>query len=352
MEGPSVAGVEVNHAVLDQRTGMTYVTANDPWFGPAIRYRVEGDETWVDAQKHPRFSGDPVQPEGEEPMPWFLQPSTIIERVWSIQPGREDQPGVLYAGVAPAALFQSTDGGVTWQENEGLSNHPTRPTWVPGAGGMCLHSIVLDPANKDRMWIAVSAAGVFRTNDGGATWQTASSGIRSEASMFDPNIPLHPEYGQCVHHVEFAKGSTDRLYAQAHLGTYRSDNGGDSWTDITAGLPSEFGLAMTTHPRNADTAYVVPLVGGEFRCPPGGTLTVWRTRDAGNSWQPLTNGLPSNAFMGVYRQALCTDGMEPAGIYLGTNTGQLYASSDEGESWALVTQNLPPIESVTAYAVA
>ncbi|MEO8538389.1 MAG: exo-alpha-sialidase [bacterium] len=350
LEGPFVAGLEVNHAVLDPRTGMSYATANDPWFGPVVRYRVAGDETWVDARKSPRFSGDP-QPsvEGEEQVPWFARESTVIERVWAIQPGPSDQPGVMYAGVAPAALFSSRDGGVTWQENEALSNHPTRPTWVPGAGGMALHSIVLDPANASRMWIAISSAGVFRTEDGGKSWEPTCQGIRSEQAEFDPNIPLYPEHGQCVHHVEHAAGANDRLYAQSHLGTYRSDNGGDSWVDITPGLPSQFGLAMTVHPHDPETAYVVPLVGGEFRCPPGGRLAVWRTRDAGANWAPLSNGLPEeNAYMGVYRQSLCTDVMDPAGIYFGTNTGQLYASADEGESWKLITQNLPPIESVSA----
>ncbi len=352
LEGPFAAGVEVNHAVFDERTGATLMTVNDPWFGPAVRYRASGEEAWIDAAKHPRFSGDPVAVEGEEPIPWFFRESKVIERVWAIQPAGTSQPGVVYCGVAPAALFRSDDSGATWRENEALSNHSTRDTWQPGAGGMALHSIVLDPANADRMWIAISAAGVFRTEDGGKSWQTTCSGIRSESTMFDPNIELYPEWGQCVHHVSLAAGSSNRLYAQAHMGTYRTDNGGDSWTDITAGLPSEFGLAMAAHPHDPDTAYVVPLVGGEFRCPPGGTLAVWRTRDAGATWQPHSKGLPQeDAFMGVYRQSLCTDSMNPAGVYFGTNTGQLYASGDDGESWELLTQNLPPIESVSAHVV-
>lgn len=352
LEGPFVPGLEINHAVLDPRNQTVYATANDPWFGPVVRYLPKGESQWQDAKKSPRFAGDPAPAAaGEEPVPWFFQSSTVIERVWALKPGAQE--GVMHAGVAPAALFTSRDFGATWQENQALSNHPTRQTWQPGAGGLALHSIVLDPANADRMWIAISSAGVFRTQDGGASWQPANQGIRSEASLFDPNIPLYPEFGQCVHHVEHAPGANDRLYAQSHLGTYRSDNGGDSWVDITPGLPSEFGLALAAHPHDPDTAYVVPLVGGEFRCPPGGKLAVWRTQDAGASWQPLSNGLPQeNAFMGVYRQSLCTDTMDPAGVYFGTNTGQLYASADNGESWSLITQNLPPIESVSAQVVA
>lgn len=349
LEGPFVAGIEVNHATFDPRTGTTYATANDPWFGPVVRYRKTGETDWKDAQKSPRFSGDPgPAPEGEEAVPWFAQSATVIERVWALQPGAN--PGQMFAGVAPAALFESSDGGLTWAENQALSNHPTRPTWEPGAGGLALHSIVIDPANSQRMWVAISSAGVFRSEDGGESWNPAAQGIRSESAIFDPNIPLYPESGQCVHHLEHAAGANDRLYAQSHLGTYRSDNGGDSWIDITAGLPSEFGLALTVHPQDPDTAYVAPLVGGEFRCPPGGKLAVWRTRDAGASWHPLSDGLPQeNAFMGVYRQALCADSLEPAGLYFGTNTGQLYAGANSGESWSLVTQNLPPIESVSAH---
>ena len=209
LEGPFVPGLEINHAVLDARTGITYATANDPWFGPVVRYRPAGSADWIDAKQSPRFSGDPAPaPEGEEPVPWFFQSSTVIERVWALQSGAEQ--GVMHAGVAPAALFTSRDAGVTWQENQALSNHPSRPTWQPGAGGLALHSIVLDPANAHRMWIAISSAGVFRTEDGGRSWNPVNQGIRSEASTFDPNIPLFPEYGQCVHHVEHAAGANDR----------------------------------------------------------------------------------------------------------------------------------------------
>lgn len=348
---PAAAGIDVNHATYDARTNTILATANDPWFGPVVRISRDLGQTWSDARKNPRFSGDPAPEEGDQ-TPWFLRESTVIDRLWALEPGGPEEPGVFYCGVAPAALFRSDDGGDSWQENAALSSHPTREGWVPGAGGMALHSIVRDPAAPGRMWVAVSAAGVFRTDDSGASWQTASNGIRSEVSAFDPNVPEYPEWGQCVHHIVHAAGANDRLYAQSHLGTYRSDNGGDSWTEITAGLPSEFGMAMAAHPRDPDTAYVVPLVGGEFRCPPDGRLAVWRTRDAGASWQGCGNGLPEqNAFMGVYRQALAIDGLEPAGLYLGTNTGQLYVSRDEGDSWELVTANLPPIDALSVAVI-
>jgi hypothetical protein len=348
--GPFVQGIDVNHAVMDPRNGTVYATANDPWFGPQVKYSRAMGETWIDAKSHPRFAGDPAPQEGPDAVPWFFQEQKVIDRCWQITPG--ETPETLYCGVAPAALFKSTDGGATWKENMGLSNHETRPTWQPGAGGMCLHSIVQDPADARRMWIAISAAGVFRTEDGGESWQTAAQGIRSESAAFDPNIELYPAHGQCVHHIEKAPGAGQRLYAQAHLGTYRSDDGGNSWVDITAGLPSEFGLTMTLHPRDPETMYTFPLVGGEFRVPPEGKMAVWRTQDSGKTWKPLTNGFPKEkAFMGVYRQALTTDKLDPAGVYVGTNTGQLYASANEGERFELITANLPPIDAVSACVI-
>jgi photosystem II stability/assembly factor-like uncharacterized protein len=347
--GPFVQGIDVNHAIVDGRSGTIFSTANNPWFGPQVMLSRDGGETWADAKTSPRFRGDPAPPEDQPATPWFLLPNKVIERVWRIKPGRESEPNVVFAGVGPAALFRSDDGGETWKENEALSSHPTHDRWNPGAGGLILHSVVLDPDDPRRMWTAISAAGVFRTDDGGASWSVKNDNIREPAHQFDPRVPLYPEVGQCVHHLLPAGGKTDRLFLQGHWGTYRTDDGGDHWTDITAGLPSEFGLALATHPRDRDTAYTVPLVGGEFRVPPEGKLRVFRTRDAGKNWQPLTKGLPQEgAYMGVYRDNLCTDTLDRAGIYMGTNTGQLYASNDEGETWRLLTANLPPITSVEA----
>jgi photosystem II stability/assembly factor-like uncharacterized protein len=344
--GPFSKGIEINHVTMDSRSGTIFVTANDPWFGPQVRYSKDGGETWQDAKKSPRFEGDPTVTDPTAG-PWMFLPNKVLERLWRITPGRASEPDTLFCGVGPAALFRSDDGGETWAENQALSNHETRQRWNPGAGGLILHSLVLDPDNKDRMWIAISAAGVFRTDDGGKSWKVRNNNIREPAHQFDPNIPLYGEVGQCVHHLLPAGGKTDRLFLQGHWGTYRTEDGGDTWTDITEGLPSEFGLALATHPHDPNTAYTVPLVGGEFRCPPEGKLRVFRTRDAGKSWQPMTKGLPQeDAFMGVYRDNMCSDTLQTAGVYFGTNTGQLYASNDEGESWREITGNLPPITSV------
>lgn len=348
LKGPFVGGIDINHAVIDPRSGRLFATANDPWFGPSVRFSNDMGETWASAKGSPRFAEDPKPAPGED-TPWFMLPGAIIERCWHIQPGRPSEPNVMYCGVGPAALFRSDDNGDTWQENASLSAHPSREFWNPGAGGLILHSVVLDPKNTKRMWIAISAAGVFRTDDGGVTWNPVNNNIRDPAAAFDPNVPLCPEVGQCVHQLVHAAGDNDRFYLQGHLGTYRSDNGGDNWTDITEGLPSEFGLAMAAHPSNADTAYVVPLQGGEMRCPPEFKLSVYRTSDAGKSWDKMTRGFPQEqAFMGVYRDSLCTDKMSSAGVYMGTNTGQLWVSADDGENWKLVTQNLPPVCSVEA----
>ena len=327
-QGPFLTGEEVNHATLDRRTGVLYATANSPWFGAHLAYSPDMGETWHDPKAGIGFSA---------------KSGLKLERLWHVEPGRPSEPGVLYCGVAPAALFRSDDGGETWQEVQGLSAHPSRQRWEPGAGGLCLHSIVLDQTNSSRMWVGISAVGTFRTDDGGKTWRPQNSGVRAD---FLPE--QYPEFGQCVHHLVLAAGGNSRLYQQNHCGVYRSDDAGETWQEVTSGLPSDFGFPMAAHPHEPDTAYVVPLQGPEFRCPPQGKLRVYRTEDAGRTWQPLSRGLPQRgAYMGLYREALCTDSLEPAGVYMGTNTGQLYISIDEGERWRCLTSGLPPVFSVS-----
>lgn len=328
LDGPFQAGKEINHAIYDPRTRRLFATANDAWFGSELVWSDDLGKTWTPAQTGPGFS---------------TESGLKMERIWHIEPGPSTEPKVVFAGVAPAALFRSDDAGATWKEVTGLTQHPSRPEWHPGAGGLCLHSIIVDPQNARRMFVGISAVGVLRTDDGGQSWKTMNKGTRSE---FLPE--KYPEYGQCVHKVLLSR-TGGKLFQQNHCGVYRSDNAGESWQEITAGLPSDFGFPLGLHPRDPATLYVIPLKGAEFRCPPEGKLAVWRSRDAGNTWQALSRGLPNeNAFVGIYREGMAVDSLTPAGIYFGTNTGKLFASTDEGDSWIVLADNLPPIFSVTA----
>jgi photosystem II stability/assembly factor-like uncharacterized protein len=325
--GPFQPGREINHAVFDPRTGRVFATANDSWFGCEIVSSPDLGATWESATLNPKFAESS---------------GLKLERIWHIEPARAAETGVLYAGVAPAALFRSEDNGKNWTEVTTLSAHPTRVHWHPGAGGLCLHSIVIDHAQAKRMFTGISAVGVFRTEDGGASWETANRGTRAG---FQPD--QLPEYGQCVHKLLMTGGNNPILYQQNHCGVYRSADGGRSWEEITTGLPSEFGFPLALHPRRADTLYVIPLQGAEFRCPPERKLRVFRSRDSGKTWTALNRGLPDGEFFGgIYREGMASDAQEPAGIYFGTNNGKVFNSDDEGESWRLLADNLPPVFSV------
>ena len=270
-----------------------------------------------------------------------------LANIWQIEPGRDDAPDILFCGVEPAALFESRDAGETWSLNEGLWNHPHRPQWMPGGGGLCLHTILQHPADRDRLMVAVSTGGVYRSDDGGRSWSARNRGIRAG---FLPD--KFPEFGQCVHKVVRHPSKPDRFFLQHHFGLYRSDNGGDSWKDIGKGVPSDFGFAMAIHPRNGDTVYILPLESDEFRCVPEGKLRVYRTRDRGASWKPLARGLPQkSAFETVLRDSMATDRADPAGVYFGTRSGKLYASRNEGGAWSLVAEGLPPITCVKACSI-
>jgi hypothetical protein len=237
-----------------------------------------------------------------------------LERIWQILPGRESEPAVLYCGVAPAALFVSQDNGHTWGLARGLHDHPHRARWNPGGGGLCLHTIIPHPTAEGRMLVAISTGGVYLTSDAGRTWRASNRGIRAE---FLPD--KHPEFGQCVHKVVRHPSRPDRFFLQNHWGLYRSDDGGSSWKDVANGVPSDFGFAMAMHPHDPDTVFIVPLESDQFRCPPGGRLRVYRTRDAGRSWRPLARGLPAgSSYDPVLRDALATDSNDPAGVYFGT----------------------------------
>jgi photosystem II stability/assembly factor-like uncharacterized protein len=267
---------------------------------------------------------------------------TALKQIWQVVPGRASEPGTLYCGVEPAALFVSRDAGDTWSLVEGLWNHPQRPKWQPGGGGLCLHTILLDPERPGTIRIAISTGGMYVTEDGGATWRPSNNGVRAQ---FLPD--KYPEFGQCVHKVVQSRQQPSRMFLQNHWGLYRSDDRGETWTDVANGVPSDFGFPMALHPRNADTAWIVPLESDEFRCTPEGRLRVYRTRDAGAEWSALTNGLPQDgAYETVLRDGMSVDAGSPAGVYFGTRSGKVFGSADEGDTWSLLVDGLPPVIAV------
>jgi photosystem II stability/assembly factor-like uncharacterized protein len=330
LRGPYCECWPINHVVADPASGTIYAGGGDAWFGPAVWKSEDLGASWSHSSDGLAYG------EGEEP----------IKAVWSLAPAK----GSLYAGVEPAGLFRSDDGGRSWRHVAGLREHPTRPHWQPGGGGLILHSIVPHPSDERQVWVAISSAGVFHTANGGDNWEPRNRGTRAD---FLPDDQKYPEFGQCVHCLVMAPGRPERLYQQNHCGMYRSEDGGRQWESIEEGLPSSFGFPAAPHPRDPATLYLVPLNGDiAGRYVPQGQAAVWRTRDGGGSWQALREGLPQgNVFFGVLRQAMATDRLEPAGVYFGTNTGSLYASADEGESWRCIARHLPPIYSVETLVV-
>jgi len=345
----------VMHMNLDLRDNRLHAAVSHNVYGPTTHYSDDHGKTWAQAKQvpvltRPSNSGRPASTvdeafssEGGEALP---NPEKMI-KVWNITPGRKDEPNVLYAGAQPASFFVSKDRGETWELNESLYDHPQRGEWNPGNGGLCLHTIMLDPENLDRMYIAVSAAGCYRTDDGGKTWRPHNKNVRAD---FHPE--KFPEFGQCVHKMTMHPSNPNVLYQQNHCGVYRSDNMGEDWIDIGEGkLPSRFGFPIAMHPTDPNTIYIVLEESDEFRMSVDGKFSVWRSRDAGDSWQRISNGLPERAHLDVLREAMATDSFEDAGIYIGTNTGQLFYSRDSGDSWELLADFLPPIQSVEAAVV-
>jgi photosystem II stability/assembly factor-like uncharacterized protein len=268
-----------------------------------------------------------------------------LETVWSLAPSTADKD-VVWAGSQPSALFKSTDNGESFSMIRSLWDHPHREQWGAGFGGQAIHTLLPHPSDPQQVTVAMSTGGVYRTFDGGDSWAPANQGIKAE---FFPGERQYPEFGQCVHKVARDPQDPDRLYAQNHGGVYRSDDRGDSWTDIAPGLPSEFGFPVVAHPREGGTIYMFPLEGADGRFPPEGRCRVWRSRDAGESWEELAKGLPdSDFFTGVMRDAMCVDDGDPAGVYFGSRDGSVYSSADEGDSWSALAEHLPDVLCVRA----
>jgi serine/threonine protein kinase/photosystem II stability/assembly factor-like uncharacterized protein len=327
--GPYFHGQAVYAMAFDGRGERHRVWASTHTFwGTYLRSSDDFGKTWTNPQNaNVRFPAET---------------GATLNNIWQVSLGRPEEPDVLYCGVEPAALFESRDAGETWSLVRGLWDHPHRPRWMPGNGGLTLHSILLDPAKPERMYIAISAGGVYRTDDGGRTWQARNRGIRVV------HLPeKYPEFGQCVHKIVLHHARPERLFLQNHWGLYRSDDGAETWRDIANGVPSDFGFAMLMHPRNADCVYILPVESDEFRCTPDGRLRVYRTRNGGVSWEPLSHGLPQRgAYKTVLRDAMTADSLDPVGVYFGTRSGDLYASTDEGRSWKQILQGLPPVVCV------
>jgi photosystem II stability/assembly factor-like uncharacterized protein len=338
VDGPHFGGWELYHVKASPADpNRIYASQSSGWFGQMIQRSNDGGKTWETVGNKFEYDGVPGTHQFYDgtPHPWEFK------RVWHLEPSLSD-PDVVYAGIEDAALFRSTDGGQSWGELPGLRGHGSGPRWQPGAGGLCLHTILLDPTNPQRMFIAISAAGAFRTGDGGVTWQAINQGLRS------PYIPdPTAEVGHCVHRIAMHRSRPNTLFMQKHWDVMRSDDAGDSWYEVSGNLPTDFGFPIDVHAHEPDTIYVVPIKSDSEHYPPDGKLRVYRSRSGGNDWEPLTNGLPQqDCYVNVLRDAMSVDALDPCGIYFGTSGGQIYGSADAGDSWTPIVRDLPPVMSV------
>jgi photosystem II stability/assembly factor-like uncharacterized protein len=342
--GPHFAGWEMYHlkgSPVDQ--DVIYASQSSGWFGQIVQRSRDGGKTWEPVGN--KFAYDGVAGTHQwydgTPHPWEFK------RVWHLEPSLTD-PETVYAGVEDAGLFKSTDGGVNWEEMSGLRRHTTGSAWQPGAGGLCLHTIILDPADAQRMYIAISAAGAFRTDDGGATWKPINKGLYSKY-IPDPTA----EVGHCVHHIAMHPSRPGVLFMQKHWDVMRSNDAGDNWHEVSGNLPTDFGFAIDVHAHEPETLYVVPIKSDSEHFPLDGQLRVYRSRSGGEDWQPLTNGLPQkDCYVNVLRDAMAVDTLDECGVYFGTTGGQVYCSPDGGDSWNAVVRDLPAVYSVEVQTLA
>ena len=362
VSGPHFAGWEMYHLKGSPvNPNRIYASQTSGWFGQIIQRSDDGGKTWIQpgtppGEKHAKQPGPPkgesnkfvydTSAETGKPLTthmWYdgTQHPWEFKRVWHIEPSLTDAETV-YAGVEDAGLFRSTDGGKNWMELAGLRGHGTGPRWQPGAGGMCLHTIILDPKDPKRIYIAISAAGAFRTDDGGNTWKPINKGLYSQY-IPEPTA----EVGHCVHHVAMNPARPNVLFMQKHWDVMRSDNAGDSWKEVSGNLPTDFGFVIDVHAHDPETIYVVPIKSDGEHFPPDGKLRVYRSKSGGDEWEALTKGLPQkDCYVNVLRDAMAVDSLDKCGVYFGTTGGQVYGSADAGDSWTPIVQHLPAVLSV------
>ncbi len=338
INGPHFGGWEMYHLKGSPADpNRLYASQSTGWFGQQMQRSSDGGKTWETVGNKFEYDGVTGTHQWYDgtPHPWEFK------RVWHLEPSLTD-PDVVYAGVEDAALFRTEDGGSTWQELPGLRNHGSGSKWTPGAGGLCLHTILIDPTNHDRIYIAISAAGAFRSDDGAKSWRPINQGLRSQY-IPDPTA----EVGHCVHRIAMHASRPNVLFMQKHWDVMRSDDAGESWREVSGNLPTDFGFVIDVNTHEPETIYVVPIKSDSEHYPPDGKLRVYRSRTGGDEWEPLTKGLPqSDCYVNVLRDAMSVDSLEPCGVYFGTSGGQVYASADAGNSWVPIVRDLPPVLSV------
>jgi photosystem II stability/assembly factor-like uncharacterized protein len=338
VSGPHFGGWEIYHIKgCPTDSNRLYASQSSSWFGQVIQRSNDGGKTWAPVGNKFSYEGEPGTHLWYDGTPRPFE----FARVWHLEPSLSD-PDTIYAGIQDAAFFRSTDGGQTWQELPALRQHKSASAWQPGAGGMCLHTIVIDPSRPQRMFVAISAAGVFRTDDGGMSWRPMNRGLRSE-QIPDPTA----EVGHCVHRIAMHRSRPSVLFMQKHWDVMRSDDAGESWREVSGNLPSDFGFPIDVHAHEPETIYVVPIKSDSEHYLPDGKLRVYRSRTGGTEWEALTKGLPQrDCYVNVLRDAMAVDSLDPCGIYFGTTGGQVYVSPDAGDSWTPIVRDLPSVVSV------